>query len=333
MAFHSAYVAGEKEGLIQEKPLIMGEAQNKNLNLDIEAEVKLVQERLNELNVKGVNQAAQSAAMKELGLERARIFGWPNTYVFTKAMGEMLIGTFREKLPLVIVRPTIITSTYKDPFPGWMEGIRTVDTLIVNYAKGNLKCFMADPNSIMDAIPVDMVVNLTIITIIAHSSQPSQFIYQLGSSVRNPLKYYSIPNWCYQYFLKNPCIRNDGKPIKYQICTLLTTRSSFNRYMNLHYNMPIQVFRIVSGALCQLFNSHYNHLDKKYKRIMQIAKLYEFYVFFKGRFDDSNSESFRKLLKGEGVEENMFQIDPKCIDWEDYFITIHLPGVVKYLIK
>ncbi|XXG72198.1 hypothetical protein AAC387_Pa07g1348 [Persea americana] len=103
--------------------------------------------------------------------------------------------------------------------------------------------------------------------------------------------------------------------------------------MNLHYNMPIQVFRIVSGALCQLFNSHYNHLDKKYKRIMQIAKLYEFYVFFKGRFDDSNSESFRKLLKGEGVEENMFQIDPKCIDWEDYFITIHLPGVVKYLIK
>ncbi|KAJ8629509.1 hypothetical protein MRB53_022832 [Persea americana] len=94
-----------------------------------------------------------------------------------------------------------------------------------------------------------------------------------------------------------------------------------------------KVFRIVSGALCQLFNSHYNHLDKKYKRIMQIAKLYEFYVFFKGRFDDSNSESFRKLLKGEGVEENMFQIDPKCIDWEDYFITIHLPGVVKYLIK
>lgn len=68
--FVSAYVAVEKEGLIQEKPLIMGEAQNKNLKLDIEAEVKLVQERLNELNVKGVNQAAQRAAMKELGLER-----------------------------------------------------------------------------------------------------------------------------------------------------------------------------------------------------------------------------------------------------------------------
>lgn len=48
----------------------MGEVQNQNLNLDIEAEVKLVQERLNELNVKGVNKAAQRAAMKELGLER-----------------------------------------------------------------------------------------------------------------------------------------------------------------------------------------------------------------------------------------------------------------------
>lgn len=39
-------------------------------------------------------------------------------------MGEMLLGDYRENLPLVIVRPTIVTSTYKDPFPGWIEGIR-----------------------------------------------------------------------------------------------------------------------------------------------------------------------------------------------------------------
>lgn len=66
---------------------------------------------------------------------------------------------------------------------------------------------------------------------------------------------------------------------------------------------------------------------------MIILKFLEHYPPFVDRFDDSNSESFRKLLKGEGVEEKMFQIDPKYIDWEDYFITIHLPGVVKYLIK
>ena len=55
---------------------------------------------------------------------RAKLHGWPNTYVFTKSMGEMLIGNHRESLPLVIIRPTMITSTLSEPFPGWIEGLR-----------------------------------------------------------------------------------------------------------------------------------------------------------------------------------------------------------------
>lgn len=57
-------------------------------------------------------------------MRRAARYGWPNTYVFTKAMGEMLVGQLKENLPLVILRPTIISSTYKEPFPGWVEGVR-----------------------------------------------------------------------------------------------------------------------------------------------------------------------------------------------------------------
>lgn len=52
---------------------------------------------------------------------RANKYGWPNTYSFTKAMGEMVLGDFT---PLVIIRPTIVTSTFKQPFPGWLEGLR-----------------------------------------------------------------------------------------------------------------------------------------------------------------------------------------------------------------
>ena len=56
---------------------------------------------------------------------RARHFGWPNTYVFTKAMGEMMVGKLRGDIPVVIVRPSIITSVQKDPLPGWIEGTRS----------------------------------------------------------------------------------------------------------------------------------------------------------------------------------------------------------------
>jgi hypothetical protein len=39
-------------------------------------------------------------------------------------MGEMLLEQQRENLPVVIIRPTMVTSTYQDPFPGWIEGAR-----------------------------------------------------------------------------------------------------------------------------------------------------------------------------------------------------------------
>lgn len=63
-------------------------------------------------------------------MARAKLYGWPNTYVFTKAMAEMLIGQLKEKLPVVIIRPTIVTSTYKEPLPGWVEGVRYVALII-----------------------------------------------------------------------------------------------------------------------------------------------------------------------------------------------------------
>ena len=55
---------------------------------------------------------------------RAKMYGWPNTYVFTKAMGEMMVNDLKDNLPVIIIRPTIVTSTYNEPFPGWIEGIR-----------------------------------------------------------------------------------------------------------------------------------------------------------------------------------------------------------------
>nr|GFD24453.1 alcohol-forming fatty acyl-CoA reductase-like [Tanacetum cinerariifolium] len=64
----------------------------------------------------------------------------------------MILGHSRGDMPLVIFRPTIITSTYKEPFPGWIEGIRTGDSLIVGYGKGRMNCFLGEPDSVYDAV-------------------------------------------------------------------------------------------------------------------------------------------------------------------------------------
>lgn len=41
-------------------------------------------------------------------------------------MGEMVINSMRGEIPVVTIRPSVIESTWRDPFPGWMEGNRYV---------------------------------------------------------------------------------------------------------------------------------------------------------------------------------------------------------------
>uniref|UniRef100_A0A8R7QJ57 Fatty acyl-CoA reductase n=1 Tax=Triticum urartu TaxID=4572 RepID=A0A8R7QJ57_TRIUA len=151
----TAFVAGTQEGLLLEKALKMGEALRPGCHLDIEAELQLVEKvkaELAEAKSGGSDQSSEKIAMKELGFKRACHFGWPNVYTFTKAMGEMLLEQQRGDLPVVIIRPTMVTSTYQDPFPGWIEGARTIDALIVAYNEQAFPCFVGDRNDTMDAV-------------------------------------------------------------------------------------------------------------------------------------------------------------------------------------
>ncbi|MCL7029403.1 hypothetical protein MKW94_017862, partial [Papaver nudicaule] len=114
---------GESSGVVLEKPLSQTLKESAKFFDIIEEENKLVQQRLNELKAEQISMKQETVAMKELGVERAKMYGWPNTYAFTKALGEITIGQHLERnFPIVIIRPTAVTSTYMEPFPGWIEG-------------------------------------------------------------------------------------------------------------------------------------------------------------------------------------------------------------------
>ncbi|CAN4100758.1 unnamed protein product [Withania somnifera] len=266
--------------------------------------------------------------------ERARIYGWPNPYVFTKALGEMALGDLKEDVPLVIFRPTIITSTFKDPFPGWVEGIRTIDSLAVGYGKGKITCFVGNPKSVIDIIPVDLVVNAMIVTMMAHAEQRgSQTIYHVGTSVSNTIEFTSLQEYAYRYFREHPYINKEGKPVIVGKVTVLSSMDSFRRYMALHYVIPLKGLEIVNSLLCQFFQDKYLELDRKIKFVMRLIDLYGPYLFFKGIYDDMNTEKLRRAAKESGIEMDLFNFNPKTINWDDYFMNIHLPGVVKYVFK
>ena len=45
----------------------------------------------------------------------------PNTYTYTKHLAEHLLVNEGKPMPLTIVRPSIVTASWKEPFPGWID--------------------------------------------------------------------------------------------------------------------------------------------------------------------------------------------------------------------
>nr|XP_048321680.1 fatty acyl-CoA reductase 8-like [Ziziphus jujuba var. spinosa] len=204
--------------------------------LDFKAEEKTVAEKLNELLAQGASEDEFTLLMKDFGIKRSKLHGWPNTYAFTKAMGEICLRQSKEMLPLIIVRPTMVTGSYKEPSPGWIEGLRTVDAAIASYAKGKIKCFLGNPKLIVDLIPGNMVIKSIMVAMAVNANQSSEIIYHVGSSLRNPIYLSNIVNFMFQYFAKNPLIDKKGKLVKTLVklgkpVVLFTAMATLKTYM------------------------------------------------------------------------------------------------------
>jgi alcohol-forming fatty acyl-CoA reductase len=47
----------------------------------------------------------------------------PNTYTLTKHMAEQIVNDYKDKLPISIVRPSIVTAAFSEPYPGWIDNV------------------------------------------------------------------------------------------------------------------------------------------------------------------------------------------------------------------
>ncbi|KAF2300792.1 hypothetical protein GH714_015827 [Hevea brasiliensis] len=242
-------------------------------------------------------------------------------------------GHLKENLPLVIIRPSMITSTYKEPFPGWIEGARTIDALTLSYGKGRLTFFVAGPALIIDVIPGDMVVNAIIVAMVAHANQPcDEVIYHVGSSVRNPIRCSSFKDYLIRHFTKKPWINQNGKPVKVvSKPTMLNCVSNFQRFIRIRYLPLLKGLKLANIISCQSFQGTYSNLSRRIKLVKRLVELYQPYLFFHGIFDDFNLDKLRTAAEENGIETDIFLMDPKLIDWDDYFLNTHIPGMVKYV--
>ena len=93
--------------------------------------------------------------LKEIGLERARRWGWPNTYSYSKSLGEQLVFAAQDTIAATVARPSVIESALRDPFPGWNQGVNTSAPLTYLSGRG-YRFYPAKGELVLDIIPVDL---------------------------------------------------------------------------------------------------------------------------------------------------------------------------------
>ena len=86
--------------------------------------------------------------------------GYPNTYALSKILAEDLIHSYKDKIPAIISRPSIVISAWQEPQPGWIESKKNgLCGIILSRGRGILRTINADPNKLLEVIPVDVANN------------------------------------------------------------------------------------------------------------------------------------------------------------------------------
>jgi long-chain acyl-CoA synthetase len=195
----TCFVSGEANGLIEETEPILGFYPHRKGPDDnafdaldeltyCRGQVRLITESEGPEGTEKPQAHSKETAQKlvALGKRRAEHWGWVNTYTYSKSLGEQLIA--REKdLAWSIVRPAIVESALRFPFPGWIEGGRTAAPLVL-MAMGGLKHWPVRRNTPLEVVPVDLVAAaiLSVGALLLEGRADS--VYQLGTADVNPIK-------------------------------------------------------------------------------------------------------------------------------------------------
>jgi alcohol-forming fatty acyl-CoA reductase len=83
--------------------------------------------------------------------------GHPNTYTFSKCLAEHLLAQRRGNVPLSLVRPSIVSAAWRFPQRGWVDSRAAYTGFVALYLLGRLDVIVADPNTRLDIVPVDIV--------------------------------------------------------------------------------------------------------------------------------------------------------------------------------
>ncbi len=327
----TCYVNGFNSGDIFEQmvsPAKGGIRRNAGGYFEVDGLIASLQEKIRKVRQANRDPQTLGAELTELGIREAHRYGWNDTYTFTKWIGEQIAA--RELLDgtLTIFRPSVIESTLREPAPGWIEGVKVGDAVVLAYARGKTRFFPARPDEIIDIIPADLVANGIILSMAeAMAERGRRRIYQCCSGSSNPIVLGDMID----------IIQNEAK-------------DNWQAYERLFYRRPQHDFRTVSrttflammgaGKLAMTLAGWARKLAgfsadfamrEAFNTTHNLAVVFSFYTSPNYTFHNNGLAALAERM-GD-LDQRVFPVDPRQINWQQYLARIHLAGLNRYALK
>lgn len=271
-----------------------------------------------------------SEQLVKAGTERARSLGWTDVYTFTKALGERVVTDVGRDVRLSVVRPAIVESAWKHPYPGWIEGYKMAEPLIMAYGKGRLPEFPASPDSVIDIVPVDHVVNAIVAVCATEPEVGDPQFYHLNSGARNPITFRTLYELVRQYFIDNP-FETDGRgtPIAHEWD--FPGAAAVERLLATSEKATAVAARALTfaprSAAVRRTGTQLAKQAKQLAFLRRYLDLYNEYGQSELHFVDDNTLRLHHELHPDDVDA--FAFDSAVYDWHTYLVEVHCPAVTE----
>jgi len=283
--------------------------------------------------------------LTKLGMERAEHWGWTNTYTYTKSLGEQIILA-DHTVSSTIVRPAIVESAVRYPFPGWNEGFNTSAPLMYLMLKGH-RAVPVGADAALDVIPVDFIAAGMLLATAAILVGEHEPVYQMGTSDVNRItskRTVELTGLAVRQVYKDKAERGEDE-LRSKLRARLEARPvSFEQFQKRSAPMIKRVADKLIGVIddklpkwgapkLEAFAERArDELQKISTFTGQIIDLVELFKPFTTDHDIAfRCDNMRALwARVQPADQDKLLWAPHLIDWRRYWLDSHFPGLQKW---
>lgn len=270
-------------------------------------------------------------ALRDEGMSRARKWGWPNTYTYTKSLAESLLVRRGNRIRFSVFRPSIVESSLEFPFPGWNESFNGSAPLAYVMSTW-FRLVPARPDAPFDVIPVDQVCKAMAIAGAALLSNLHSPVYQIGTSARNRCsvgRAAELIVLAHRRHYRERGRRRNEQVFKSRWDAVLTGREPLLGVQNHRALLRtwLEALDLLPAKVRRKLKRAIDRAEHTESRLAQVEELVGLYLPF--MFESFYVFECRAIERTPALEPE-FKFEPEAIDWRKYWLEVHVPGLRRW---